>query len=114
MRSWGLLIFLLLITTCKINSINYALDEVRIINKVKTTFDKQPAIQLTLKNEGQAEVFDILVTAKAKKKQEDIDQAQARIAEIGPDQSISLRLIFSEITSHEDYDFLTYAVNYAK
>jgi hypothetical protein len=114
MRSWGLLIFLLLITTCKINSINYALDEIRIISKVKTTFDEQPAIELTLKNEGEEEVFDILVTAKAKRKQEDIDQAVGQVAKIGPDQTINLQLIFSQISSHEDYDFLTYAVNYIK
>ncbi|MCG8605994.1 hypothetical protein MJD09_13505 [bacterium] len=114
MKSWGILVVLFLITTCKINSINYALDEVRIISKVKTTLEEQPAIELTLKNEGESEVFDILVTAKAKRNQEDIDQAVGQVAKIGPDQTITLQLIFNEISSHKDYDFLTYAVNYVK
>ena len=104
---------LLLIVNCKIASVDYAAGQVKLANKTRSTIDGKPAISMMIKNEGDENVWNILVTVKAKRKQTDISIQTIKLDQLYSLESVERRVVFEDLDGHEDYDLLTYAVSFS-
>lgn len=98
---------------CKIRSVDYAVDQVTLSDKAKTTINGQPAINLVITNVGEGDVWDVVVTVKAKRQQIDISTQEIKLGALKANESITGTVIFSNLGGHEDYDLLTYAVKFS-
>ena len=108
----SLFIFLVMVS-CKIASVDYALGQVNLTNKTKSTIAGKPAISLVIKNEGEQQVWNVLVTVKAKKKQTDISVQTIKLDRLDALESVERTVIFENLNAHNDYDLLTYAVAFS-
>ena len=107
------LFLLLVMISCKIASVDYALGQVNLINKTKSTIAGKPAISLLIKNEGEEQVWNVLVTVKAKRKQTDISVQTIKLDRLGSLETVERTVIFENLNAHDDYDLLTYAVAFS-
>jgi len=107
-----LVVAVFLMRGCGIGAVDYAVGNVRLSQKQKTSVDNLPAVLLTVENAGQAAADDIVVTVKAKQAQKDIDTAVVRIESLPAGSSVTRTAILRRLKSHADYELLTYAVSY--
>ena len=107
------LFLLLVMISCKIASVDYALGQVNLTNKTKSTIAGKPAISLVIKNEGEQQVWNVLVTVKAKRKQTDISVQTIKLDRLDALESVERTVIFENLKGHDDYDLLTYAVAFS-
>jgi hypothetical protein len=105
--------FLLVMLSCKIASVDYAVGQVNLTNKTKSTIAGKPAISLLIKNEGEEQVWNVLVTVKAKRKQTDISVQTIKLDRLDSLESVERTVIFENLNAHDDYDLLTYAVAFS-
>ncbi len=104
------LFILLVMVSCKIASVDYAVGQVNLTNKTKSTIAGKPAISLLIKNEGEQQVWNVLVTVKAKRKQTDISVQTIELERLDSLETVERTIVFENLNAHEDYDLLTYAV----
>lgn len=107
----------LMLVSCEnygITSVDYSSGQVRLTNKTKThsIVDGRPAINLTIKNEGETLVWDILITVKAKRKTVDISIQTIELNRLDSLETVERTIIFENLNTHDDYDLLTYAINF--
>ncbi len=107
------LFLLLVMISCKIASVDYAVGQVQLTNKTKSTVAGKPAISLIIKNEGEQQVWNVLVTVKAKRKQTDISVQTIKLDRLDALESVERTVIFENLNAHDDYDLLTYAVAFS-
>ncbi len=107
------LFILLVMVSCKIASVDYAIGQVKLTNKTKNTIGGKPAISLVIKNEGEEQVWNVLVTVKAKRKQTDISVQTIELDRLGSLETVERTVIFEDLNAHDDYDLLTYAVAFS-
>ena len=107
------LFLLLVMISCKIVSVDYAVGPVQLTNKTKSTVAGKPAISLVIKNEGEQQVWNVLVTVKAKRKQTDISVQTIKLDRLDALESVERTVIFENLNAHDDYDLLTYAVAFS-
>ena len=107
------LFILLVMISCKIASVDYALGQVNLTNKTKSTIAGKPAISLLIKNEGEKQVWNVLVTVKAKRKQTDISVQTIKLNRLDSLETVERTVIFENLNAHDDYDLLTYAVAFS-
>ncbi len=107
------LFILLVMVGCKIASVDYAVGQVNLTNKTKSTIAGKPAISLLIKNEGEQQVWNVLVTVKAKRKQTDISVQTIKLDRLDALESVERTVIFENLNAHDDYDLLTYAVAFS-
>ena len=105
--------FLLVMISCKIGSVDYAIGQVKLTNKTKSMIAGKPAISLVIKNEGEEQVWNVLVTVKAKRKQTDISVQTVELDRLGSLETVERTVIFENLNAHDDYDLLTYAVAFS-
>lgn len=98
---------------CKIASVDYAVGQVKLVNKIKTTVDGKPAVSLIIRNEGEEDVATVIITVKAKRKQVDLSVQTVVLDRLHAHEVAKRTVIFSNLNSHEDYDLITYAVNFS-
>lgn len=108
----------LMLVSCEnygITSVDYSSGQVRLTNKTKTQsiIDDKPAINLTIKNEGETLVWDILITVKAKRKTVDIDIQTIELDRLDSLETVERMVVFENLTTHADYDLLTYAIAFS-
>ncbi len=101
------------ITGCEISSVDYAIGDVKLISKAKTIVGGKPAIRLTIINTSVIDAFNVTVTVKAKRNQMDIEIKTAIIEKLKPDEIVKRVVVLNNLSKHDDYDFLTYAVNFS-
>jgi len=107
------LFILLVMVSCKIASVDYAVGQVNLTNKTKSTIAGKPAISLLIKNEGEEQVWNVLVTVKAKRKQTDISVQTIRLDRLDSLETVERTVVFENLNAHDDYDLLTYAVAFS-
>lgn len=107
------LFFLLVMISCKIASVDYALGQVNLTNKTKSMIAGKPAISLLIKNGGKEQVWNVLVTVKAKREQTDISVQTIKLDRLDSLETIERTVIFENLNGHDDYDLLTYAVAFS-
>ena len=107
------LFILLVMVSCKITSVDYAIGQVKLTNKTKNTIAGKPAISLAIKNEGEEQVWNVLVTVKAKRKQTDISVQTIELDRLDSLETVERTVIFENLNAHDDYDLLTYAVAFS-
>ncbi len=107
------LFILLVMVSCKIASVDYAVGQVNLTNKTKSTIAGKPAISLLIKNEGEQQVWNVLVTVKAKRKQTDISVQTIKLDRLDSLETVERTVIFENLNGHDDYDLLTYAVAFS-
>lgn len=105
---------LLLTLSCDISAVNYAVDDVAIVDKTKVVVDQHPAVKITLRNGTDGVVYDVKVTVKAKKNQRDLDRSIMTLRRMSADKIERSTLIFEHLKDHEAYDFLTFAVSFSR
>ncbi len=105
--------FLLAVISCKITSVDYALGQVNLTNKTKSTIAGKPAISFVIKNQGEEQVWNVLVTVKAKRKQTDISVQTIKLDRLDSLETVERTVIFENLNAHDDYDLLTYAVAFS-
>lgn len=98
---------------CDISAVDYAAGDVKIIRRQPTTVGGKPAIELLLKNTGQKDAQNVVITIKAKLGQRDVDTATLSLEKIQVNETVPGTGIFSRIKSHDEYDFLTFAVSFS-
>ncbi len=98
---------------CRIASVDYALGQVRLVNKTKNTIDGRPAISMKIRNEGEEQVWNVLITVKAKRKQTDISVQTIKLDILDSFETVAGTVVFENLTEHSDYDLLTYAVAFS-
>ena len=107
------LFILLVMVSCKIASVDYAVGQVNLTNKTKSTIAGKPAISLLIKNEGEQQVWNVLVTIKAKRKQTDISVQTIELDRLDSLETVERTVVFENLNAHDDYDLLTYAVAFS-
>ena len=107
------LFLLLVMFSCKIASVDYAVGRVNLTNKTKSTIAGKPAISLLIKNEGEQQVWNVLVTVKAKRKQIDISVQTIKLDRLDSLETVERTVVFENLNGHDDYDLLTYAVAFS-
>ena len=107
------LFILLFMVSCKIASVDYAVAQVNLTNKTKSTIAGKPAISLLIKNEGEEQVWNVLVTIKAKRKQTDISVQTIELDRLDALETVERTVVFENLNAHGDYDLLTYAVAFS-
>ncbi len=107
------LFILLVMVSCKIASVDYAVGQVNLTNKTKSTIAGKPAISLVIKNEGEQQVWNVLVTVKAKRKQTDISVQTIELDRLDSLETVERTVVFENLNAHDDYDLLTYAVAFS-
>ena len=107
------LFLLLAMISCKIASVDYAVGQVNLSNKTKSTIAGKPAISLLIRNEGEEKVWNVLVTVKAKRKQTDISIQTIRLDRLDSLETVERTVVFENLNGHDDYDLLTYAVAFS-
>ena len=105
--------FLLAVISCKITSVDYTLGQVNLTNKTKSTIAGKPAISFVIKNQGEEQVWNVLVTVKAKRKQTDISVQTIELDRLDSLETVERTIIFENLNAHDDYDLLTYAVAFS-
>ena len=108
-----LLLFLLCFPACEIATVDYAVNDVQLLNKAPVVIENHPAVRMTVSNQSDAAVYNIKVTIKAKKNQEDISVVLIKLPELGAAEGVEKTAVFSNLSSHLDYEFLTYAVDFS-
>lgn len=106
-----LLVFAFSLTSCEIRTIDYATGDVKLISKTKTTVSGKPAIRLVIRNTGEKDLFDIIVTVKAKRRQIDLEIETLVLESLQANESVARVVVFRHLEGHDDYDLLTYAVS---
>jgi hypothetical protein len=105
-----LLLVLLPVFGCEISAVDYAVDDLRITDKVKMMSADGPAIKMTVKNIGEEDYFQINIPVKARKQQRDLSVKMVSVARLAAAESVDKTVVFTNLSSHSDYDFLTYAI----
>ena len=108
---WSMLFAL---TTCKFSAVDYAVGDVQLASKTKVTIDGNPGVQLTIVNSGDETVTNVLVTIKAKRGQRDLEIQTIALSELRAGAETVATAVFRTLTSHSDYDMLTYAVAFSQ
>lgn len=114
MQTVRLALLTLLLLGCEITAVNYAVGDVEILDRTKTEVEQKPAVRVSLTNSGQDTVFDIELTVKAKRNQKDVDVVAQRFSRMTAGDTVSTTLVFDHLAGHQQYDFLTYAVNFSR
>ncbi len=109
----ALILFCFILQACDIAAVNYAVNEVQLLEKSPVLIAERPGIKLTISNQSEATVYDVKVTVKAKKNQDDISVILVKLPELKAAESIEKTALFGNLRSHEEYDFLTYAVSFS-
>jgi len=113
-RLLKLSLFLLLVMIgCKIASVDYAVGQVKLTEKTKRTIDGKPVISLLIKNKGEEQVWNVLVTIKAKRKQTDISVQTIKLDRLDSLETVERTVVFENLNAHDDYDLLTYALAFS-
>ncbi len=102
------------LTTCKFGSVDYAVGDVQLTSKVKTEVAGRPAVRLHIENSGDEAVTNIRITVKAKRKQRDLEVQILALDRLSGATTITRTVVFSRLTTHSDYDLLTYAVAFSQ
>lgn len=110
--AWLTLLLIAITATagCDIQAIDYAVGDIKLVEKKQVVVGEQPAIKLVIENTGKQEVSDIVVTIKAKKEQLDLEEVKVRLDLLKAGERVERIAIFRHIVSHRDYELLTYAV----
>ena len=106
----------LILISCEnygITSVDYSSGQVRLTNKTKSIIDDKPAISLTINNESETLVWDILITVKAKRKNVDISIQTIELNRLDSLETVERTIIFENLNTHDDYDLLTYAITFS-
>ncbi|MFQ5651554.1 MAG: hypothetical protein ACE5IY_16585 [bacterium] len=108
--------FILMFTmlTCKFSSVDYAVGDVQLISKTRTTVEGKPAIRLQIENTGDDDVHNVRITIKAKKSQRDLQVETVFLERLSARERIIKRVVFDQLGGHSDYDLLTYAINFSQ
>jgi len=106
-----MLLVVLVIRSCGVTSVNYAVDDLLIQRKEKVIVGQHPAIKMTIVNDSSEKAINISVTVKAKKKQKDVDVSVVKIESLGSGEEIDVAAILKRTRFHSEYDLLTYAIS---
>ncbi len=103
---------IVLLRTCGISAVDYAVGDVRLTGKTKISVHDKPGILLTIENTGSKAVKEVTITVKAKRRQTDVDIAIVKIEKLEAEQEITRQAVLNRLRAHTDYELLTYAVRY--
>lgn len=97
---------------CDIQAIDYAVGDVRLVEKMPLIVADKPAIKLVIENKGDGDASDIVVFIKAKKEQVDLEELKVGVEFLKSGARAEKTAIFRHIGTHDEYDLLTYAVTF--